>query len=584
MAPEQLKGAPVDARTDLFSLGILLYELATGLRPFQGASSVEISSAILRDAPPPPTSVRGDMPRDLARILERCLEKDPDRRFQTAKDVRNELEFLRRSADPQAAPARPRRPEPVQPTADTPSIAVLPFVNRSASADDEYFSDGLADELISVLVKIKGLRVAARTSSAAFKGRNATIEEAGRALNVRSVLEGSVRKAGNRVRISVQLVRVEDGVPLWSETYDRTLDDIFAVQDDIAQAVVKELRTTLLGEAPDSDASGAAKAEVAAAAQGRGESAEAHRLYLEGRFYLDRFSQESTTRGVERLEAAVALDPSNALAWAELARGYTIVGGFGFVPVKQGYEKARAAVGRALALVPDLPEGLLVLGNIQGIHDFDFRSAEASFKKAYELAPENSQALDAYGQFLSRMGRFAEARPLLERALERDPLSARGWGALAALDRVMGRYPEAEVKLRKVLEIAPDRISTRHILAIVLRMQGRLDEALVEARKEPAEWGRLTGLSAVHYAAGRIAESDEALHRLIATSADDSAFQIGALYALRGDLDEAFRWLNHAADTRDAGIVLVRFEPSFESLRGDPRWPVLLRRIGFADV
>jgi len=581
MAPEQLKGAPVDARTDLFSLGILLYELATGVRPFQGASSVEISSAILRDAPPPPTSVRADVPKDLARILERCLEKDPERRFQTAKDVRNELEFLRRSAAPQAAPIRPQRPGPAPKASDTPSVAVLPFVNRSASADDEYFSDGLADELISVLVKIKGLRVAARTSSATFKGRSVTIEEAGRVLNVRSVLEGSVRKAGNRVRISVQLVRVEDGVPLWSETYDRTLDDIFAVQDDIARSVVKELRTTLLGEAPDSDASGAAQAEVAAAAQGRGGNPEAHRLYLEGRHFVDQFTREGVMRGVDRLEAATALDPTNALALATLARAYWFAGAYGFIPVTEGYEKAKATVARALEIVPDLPEALLVRAMLAASHEFDFRTAGAALERAYELAPGNPLVLDAYGQFLTRMGRFEEARPIVERALEQDPLSPTAWTGLAGLERVTGRYAQAEAATRRILELSPDRAVARHMLAYSLALQGRHDEARREAEREPLEWARLTALASIDYRAGRVADADRSLERLIEIGGDDCAFQVGALYAQRGQADEAFRWLDHALATRDAGVVLARFEPSFRSLQGDPRWPVFLRKVGF---
>ncbi len=311
MAPEQIRGEAIDARADLFALGIILYELATGRRPFTGTTSADVSSAILRDAPVPVISLRGDLPRDLNRIVSRCLEKHPRDRFQTARDVYNELRYIEKelamgmasppsplpasaaylpapaapppSGGPSSAP--PRTPAPVSsgssasglgssvmPGHDIPSIAVLPFVNRSRGEEDEYFSDGLADELLNVLTKIRGLRVAARASSFQFKGKNEDLAVIGEKLNVATLLDGSVRKSGNRVRISVQLVKAADRVQLWSETYDRSLEDIFAVQDDIAQSVVKELRTTLLGEAPDSDASGLARAEVAAAAKGHGQS------------------------------------------------------------------------------------------------------------------------------------------------------------------------------------------------------------------------------------------------------------------------------------------------------------------------
>ncbi|MHC4991896.1 MAG: protein kinase domain-containing protein [Planctomycetota bacterium] len=245
MAPEQVRGEAVDARTDLFSLGIILYELATGRRPFRGATSADVLSAILRDAPEPLPSVRAELPAELEHIVSRCLEKDPRGRYQTALDVGNELRLMKKTLDrgPVARPA----------SRDVASIAVLPFVNRSRDEDDEYFADGLADELLTTLAKIRGLRVAANASSFHFKGKNPTIAEVGEALGVATVLEGSVRKAGNRVRISVHLADVADGYDLWSETYDRTLEDIFAVQDDIARSVVKELRATLLGEDADSD-------------------------------------------------------------------------------------------------------------------------------------------------------------------------------------------------------------------------------------------------------------------------------------------------------------------------------------------
>jgi len=257
MSPEQIRGETVDARTDLFALGIVLYELTSGTRPFMGETHADIGHAILHDAPQRLSSLRSDLPHDLERIIGACLEKDPGERAQTALDVSKTLRGLHKElerSDP-GAPVKPAAPKAA-------SIAVLPFVNRSASADDEYFSDGLADELLNVLAKIKGLRVTARTSSFNFKGKNASIAEIGRALQVATVLEGSVRKSGNRVRISVQLVSVSDSVQLWSETYDRILEDIFAVQDDIAKSVVRELRTTLLGEEANSNASGEARAEV----------------------------------------------------------------------------------------------------------------------------------------------------------------------------------------------------------------------------------------------------------------------------------------------------------------------------------
>jgi serine/threonine protein kinase/tetratricopeptide (TPR) repeat protein len=582
MSPEQLRGDPTDARTDLFALGVVLYELATGKRPFGGASAVEISSAILRDPPPPPRSVRADLPPDLDRIIGRCLAKDPERRVQTAKDVRNELELVRRIVGPGGAPpVRRERRETPKPKSDAPSIAVLPFANRSAGAEDEYFSDGLADELISVLVKIRGLRVAARTSSGTFKGKQVTIAEVGQALGVATVLEGSVRKAGNRVRISVQLVKVEDGYPLWSETYDRTLEDIFAVQDDIAQSVVKELRTTLLGEAADSDASGDAKADVAAAAVGRGENPEAHRLYLQGTYFLDRLTEGDTAKGIGYLKEAVALDPAHALAWVEIARGLSTQAAYGWLTVHEGYARAREAVQHALALAPNLPEAHLRRSQIQSFYEWDWKAARESCKRALELAPGSVSAYSVAGTLEHYLGHFDEAERLLRRAVEQDPLSSRGYSALGYLYRSQDRFAEAEQAYRKSLELSPNRITAHHLLAWIYAEQGRKDEALREAELEPTEWGRLTALAHVHHCFGNKAESDAALARLIADHAADSAFQIAAIHGVRGETDAAFEWLERAYAQHDSGLSLAYIEPSFRSLHGDPRWQALVDKVGF---
>jgi TolB-like protein/Tfp pilus assembly protein PilF len=581
MAPEQLRGEPVDARADLFSLGILLYELATGRRPFAGATSAEVISAILRDAPRPAQTLRGDLPPDLGRIIGRCLEKDPERRVQTAKDVRNELEIVRREAQAGPGPATARVAAPAA-AAELPSVAVLPFVNRSRDEADEYFSDGLADELLSVLVKIRGLRVAARTSTATFKGKTFTIGEVGRALNVASVLEGSVRKAGNRVRISVQLVKVEDGYPLWSETYDRTLDDIFAVQDDIARAVVKELRTTLLGAAPDSDASREAQVEVAAAAKGRGGNAEAHRLYLLGKHLVERYTQVDTARGIVHLEEALALDPAHALAWVALAQARSHQAGYGWAPVLEGYRKAREAIDRALALAPDLPEAHVMLSKIGRWHEWDWRSAEAAARRAVELAPGSGDAIGEAGALAYHLGRFGEAAELLPRALEQDPLSSRGYDDLGMVYRAMGRLADSEQAYRRSLELSPQRIASHLMLAMLCADQGRLDDALAEANREPAEWARFTALAYVHPLAGRQDEADEALRRLVATHAQDAAYQIAMLYAHRGDPDAMFAWLERGVAQRDAGMGFAYAEPVFRPFHDDPRWAAFLRKVGFA--
>ena len=579
MAPEQLRGEPVDARADLFALGIILYELVTGRRPFAGSSTAEVSSAILRDVPPPAQTLRGDLPPDLARIIGRCLEKDPERRVQTAKDVRNELEIVRRESGvipARSAPARPAAPA----TTEQPSVAVLPFVNRSGDPEDEYFSDGLADELLSVLVKIRGLRVAARTSSATFKGRNVTIAEVGRALNVASVLEGSVRKAGNRVRISVQLVKVEDGYPMWSETYDRTLDDIFAVQDDIAQSVVKELRTTLLGAVPDTDASGEARAEVAAAARGRGQNAEAHRLYLQGKHLMERYTQADTARGIAYLEEALALDPAHAPAWVALANAHIMEAGYGWAPAAEGWRRAREAVERALSLAPDLAEAHVALGQIQRLFDWDWKGADRSSRRAVELAPGNAEVLRQAGVLAHGLCRFEEAADLVRRAIEQDPLSSQAYGQLGHVYRAMGRLAEAEQGFRKSLELAPQRITTHLMLAILHADQGRAAEALAEAHLEPAKWARLLSLAYVHHKAGRQAEEDEALRKLEAEHAEDSAYQLAVIYALRGDQDAAFAWLDRGLAQRDAGMSLAYSEPVFRPLHGDPRWAEFVRKVG----
>jgi serine/threonine protein kinase/tetratricopeptide (TPR) repeat protein len=581
MSPEQIRGETVDARTDLFALGIVLYELLTGRRPFGGATSADVSSAILRDVAAPVRSSRVDLPADIERIVSRCLEKDPERRFQTAKDVRNELELVRRSLDPSAASA-PSGMRPAAPAAqELPSIAVLPFASRSRDEEDEYFAEGLADELLSVLAKIRGLRVAARTSSAQFKGTTEDLAAIGRKLNVATLLEGSVRKSGNRVRISVQLVKVADGFHLWSETFDRTLEDIFAVQDDIAQSVVKELRSALLGEEPDSKASGEVKAEVAVAAIGRGTNAEAHRLFLQGRYFVNRLGEEDVARGIALLRQALAVEPTLALAWAWISWAETLSAITGHTELASGIARAQEAVSRAMALEPDMAEGHLARGWIQMWYDFDWHGAEASFARARELAPGNADAMRAAGLLALIQLRFDDALELCLAALEQDPLSISSYTIVARAYIALKRLSEAEVAFRKGLEISPTATSIQGLLALVLDEQGRYDEAIALALKEPAKWARLFALGIVQYHAGRPEESKQALDALTEFGATDSAYQIAVVHTVRGEVDAAFEWLERAYVQRDSGLAFMRVHRQLRPLANDPRWGPFLAKMGF---
>jgi adenylate cyclase len=466
---------------------------------------------------------------------------------------------------------------------ELPSIAVLPFTDMSAEKDQEYFADGLAEELLNVLAKIRGLRVAARTSAFQFKGKNDDITVIGRKLNVATVLEGSVRKAGNRMRIAVQLVKVADGYHLWSESYDRTLEDIFAVQDDIAQSVVKELRTTLLGEAADASAEKAATEAVAAAAKGRATDPEAHRLYLQARYFADRGTQEDLAKSIGYLKEALSRDPKFAIAWAELGMMHAREARQGWAPVGEGRGRGREAVMRALALEPELAEGHTALGWIQMAHEWDWRGAEASCRRALTLAPGSVIVQRRAAGVIGRLGHLDEAIELYRRALAQDPLSALAYASLASYLNRSGRLTDAEAAYRKALELAPQQTVTHAALALNILGQGRSEEALAEVQKEPEEWARLWARAIIHHTGGRHTESEAAVQELIAKYQGQGAYQVALVYAARGEADLAFTWLERARVQRDTGLSEMKTDLSFRSLHNDPRWGDFLRKTGFAD-
>jgi serine/threonine protein kinase/tetratricopeptide (TPR) repeat protein len=580
MAPEQVRGESVDARTDLFALGVVLYELASGKRPFAGSTHADISSAILRDSPESLASMRHDVPADLERIVVRCLEKNPRERMQTSLDVSNELRRLQRELE------RSKSGLPGTPAAErTATIAVLPFANRSRDDNDEYFSDGLADELLNVLAKIKGLRVTARTSSFHFKGKDVTIAEIGKALGVASVLEGSVRKAGDRARISVQLVRVSDSSHLWSETYDRTLDDIFAVQDDIAQSVVKELRVTLLGEKADSQAVRELRTGQSLAPEHSADP-EAYDLYLRGRHQLNRRDDVSMHRAIEFLGTALARDPSYALAELGVAEAHALLGFHEFEAPREAFTRARVAAHRALELQPDLGEAHALLGYVILHHDRQWEASEREFLRAIELNPHHALTRLWYLNVLLAGGRFDEALEQGRRALELDPLSiinslVTGW--VHFFER---RYDVAYEKMGRALELEPAFFLGHQWRGWALWQMGRLEEAAEEletgarlTQHPPTVLGHRAIAAALR---GRPDECRELLARMIAMR--DERFVSGFLIALgfvaAGDLDAAEPWIVRAADERSPWAGYLNVDPRVAALLDRPSIQAILARLG----
>ena len=549
--------------------------------------------SILDKEPLPISADVFPIPDELKKIALRALAKDRERRYQNAAELIADLKTLRKRLEFEAELKRtspPHEPgdavtqifnvETGGQTQNDNAIAVLPFVNMSRDEDGDYFSDGLAEELINVLSKIRGFRVAARTSAFSFKGRQTTIGEIGNALNVSSVLEGSVRIAGKRVRISVQLVNVADGYHLWSETYDRTMDDIFAVQDDIARSVVEELRTMLLGSEMGAIANRNISSEVAAAVRGRADNAEAQRLMLLGRHFLDRTTREDTAQAIDYFRQALNLDANYALGWAELGRAFSIEAGMNWIPVTKGFNLSREATMRALELEPNLAEAHAQLGRIQIAHDWDFRGAESSYRKALELAPGSSPVLDGASLLAYKLGQFDKALQISRELLGHNPLNAAFWHNLGLICHTANRLEESEQAFRKAIELVPQRFVTRALLALVLMDGGRDEEALATARREPDKFWQNWALAILHHAAGRRNESDQIMPEFIKNTGGN-AFQIAEVYSMRGEMDKAFEWLEQAYLERDAGVTHTKVNPRFRPLHDDPRWSAMLEKIGF---
>ncbi len=448
---------------------------------------------------------------------------------------------------------------------DNKSIAVLPFVDMSPGKDQEYFTDGLTENLLNALAQIREIKVAGRTSSFAFKGQNQDLRSIGEQLSVQNILEGSVQKAGNRVRITAQLVNTDDGFHMWSETFDRNLNDIFAVQDEIARAVVKALRKNMLGQE-----------EIAAGYAG---NFEAYNAYLRGQAYHSQNTFEGWEKAIEQYQRAIEIDPEMALAWAGLSESISSQTGF-TSRFAEGYEKARQAAKAALALAPELPEAHLAMAKVQRSYDWDWVAVEQSLKRALELRPGDPDIRARLAELKSIRGEGTEALLQVEQALAQDPLNMdmqrqRVWALLA-----VGRADEAVAGAQHLLEIQPERGGSGTLLSSAHFSRGEYQLALEAAKKEVFPFLRLT-LEAINYdALGDRKTAEQKLAQLIAEYGDDVSYQVAAIYSSWGEPDKAFAALERGFAIRDPGLIYIQIHAGFDALRDDPRYDAFLRKMG----
>jgi TolB-like protein/DNA-binding winged helix-turn-helix (wHTH) protein/Tfp pilus assembly protein PilF len=449
------------------------------------------------------------------------------------------------------------------------SIAVLPFVDMSPAKDQEYFSDGLTEELINDLAKVQGLKVVARSSAFQFKGKNADLRSVGQKLGVANVLEGTVRKEGNRVRITAELTKVDDGFQLWSESYDREISHIIAAQDEIARAVtgtlqVKLLRTNRAGIPASSGTM----------------NSEAYQAYLQGQYFIARGQdKEDLIRAVSYADQAIKLDPSYAAAWAQRAQLLERLASIALIDGTDGFRRARESAEKAIDLDPGLAAGYLALGLVQIDRNWDWAGADASLTKAGQLEPGSATVIGNRAYLARTLGQVEEAVELYRQAIALDPLRANFHLALGYELYFTGRYEEALAALDRAQELNPQLSSLHLTRGKIFLKQGRMQEALAEMEKETGEWEKLSGQALAYYALGRLEESDGALKKLIATHQNDCAYQIAELYAFRGEADKAFQWLDRAIRQRDPGAPELRSGPLMKSLRQDPRYTLLLEKM-----
>ncbi|HKE08135.1 MAG TPA: protein kinase [Candidatus Acidoferrum sp.] len=593
MSPEQVRGDNLDQRTDLFSLGLLLYEMTTGQQAFSGKTSGVIIEAVLTRSPASARSINPEVPAALEEIINKALHKDREQRYQHAAELRADLQRLQRGADSghwaaqqdsqriaasetgartAAAQSSGPRTERVSKVID--SLAVLPFENASRDPDHEYLSDGIAGSLINTLANLPKLRVMAQSTVVRYRGRGIDPQTAGRELNVRAVLTGRIMQSGDSLRIGAELVDVPTGSRLWGAQYDRKPGDIFSVQDDISNEISEKLRLKLT------------RAEKKRMTKRQTDDADAYRLYLKGRHHWDRWTEDGFYKAIEYFQQAVDKDPAYALAHAGIADSYVLLGWNCYLLPKEAFPKAKMAAMRALRLDPDLGEAHAPLAAVLWLYEWKWQEARAEFRRSLELNPAYPTANHWYSEYLMTMGRLDEVIAGMKKSQELDPLSliisvAIGWALY------MGRrYEESLEQFRRSVELEPNYPMTCWILGLLLRKMGHFEQAIEEGDKgvklsvgSPVMRAALAQTLAT---AGRREQALRILEELttLAKQKYVSPYFLAGIYVGLGQPDRAMEHLEKAYEDHSHWLMYLHLDPGMDALRSETPFQDLLRRIG----